>query len=159
MLTIRLQRVGRKNQAAFRIVLAEKQRAVKKQVVEILGHYNPRSKEFGVKDPERVKYWIGQHVQLSPTVHNLLIDKNLLAGEKVKSWRPKTKSAPAGEPAQAAAAKTDVPAPETAKTEEAPKPEETKPEEKPAAAAPAPEEKQPEAQAKSPEPEQPAKLA
>ncbi len=89
MLTIRLQRVGKKNQAAFRIVLAEKQRAVKKQVVEILGHYNPRSKEFGIKDPERLKYWVQQHVEISPTVHNLLIDKGLVAGSKVKAWKPK----------------------------------------------------------------------
>lgn len=91
MLTIRLQRVGKKNQASFRIVLAEKYRAAKKQVLEILGHYNPRNKDFAIKDPERLKYWIAQHVQLSPTVNNLLIAKGLLTGEKVKAWRPKKK--------------------------------------------------------------------
>ncbi len=72
-------------------MLAEKHRAVKKQAVEILGHYNPRTKEFGVKDPERVKYWIQKRVEISPTVHNLLIDKGLLVGQKVKAWKPKIK--------------------------------------------------------------------
>jgi len=93
MLTIRLQRVGRRNQAAFRIVLAEKHRHVKKKAVEILGHYNPRTKEFGIKDEEKLKYWIGQHVEVSPTVHNLFIEKGLVTGDKVKSWRPKIKKA------------------------------------------------------------------
>lgn len=145
MLTIRLQRVGKKNQAAFRIVLAEKQRAVKKLAVEILGFYNPRTKEFGIKNPERLNYWIGQHATLSPTVNNLLIDKGLLKGEKVKSWRPKAKAATAAEvPAKVEAAKAaetpaeagaQEPAPE-AKSEEA-KPEEKKEEPKPGTPAPA----------------------
>lgn len=94
MLTIRLQRVGKRNQPSFRIVLAEKHRAAKKLAVEILGHYNPRSKEFGLKDPERLKYWISKHVEVSPTVHNLLIDKGLLPGEKVKAWKPKKRQSP-----------------------------------------------------------------
>lgn len=103
MLIIRLQRVGRKNQPVFRIVLAEKQRAVKKQVVEILGHYNPRSKEFGLKSEERLKYWLSQQIEVSPTVHNLLVTKGLISGEKVKAWKPKkAKPSPAGEvPAKA----------------------------------------------------------
>ena len=120
MLTIRLQRVGKKNQAAFRIVLAEKQRSAKKQIVELLGHYNPRTKEFGIKVQARLDYWASQHVQFSPTVNNLLIDKGLLKGEKIKSWRPKAKPAPAGEvPAKAGiqsaeASATPSPAPPAA---------------------------------------------
>src|SRR3989338_5931215 len=91
MLTIRLQRVGKKNQPVFRIVLAEKHRAASKKALEILGHYNPRSKDFGVKNQERLTYWIGQHVEMSDTIHNLFIDKKILSGEKVKAWRPKPK--------------------------------------------------------------------
>ena len=124
MLIIRLQRVGRKNQPAFRIVLAEKQKAVKKEVVEILGHYNPRSKDFAVKDPERVKYWVGQHVQISPTVNNLFIDKGLLTGEKVKAWKPKAKKEEAKPETPAEAKKEEVAAPAIeAKAEEQPKTE------------------------------------
>ena len=102
MLTIRLQRVGKKNQPSYRIVLAEKHRSATKKIVELLGHYNPRTKEFGIKNEERLKYWISQHIELSPTLRNLLITKGMLQGEKVKAWRPKAKPAPAGEvPAKA----------------------------------------------------------
>ena len=90
MLTIRLQRAGRKNQPIFRVVLAEKHRSATKKVVEQLGIYNPRSKDFNVKE-ERVKYWIAQHVQLSPTVHNLFVTKKLIDSKKVKAWNPKAK--------------------------------------------------------------------
>jgi len=85
MLTIRLQRTGKKNQADFRIVLAEKEAPVKKKVVEVLGSYNPRKKNFQVKE-ERLKYWLEQRVQVSPTLQNLLITKNLFAGAKVKAF-------------------------------------------------------------------------
>lgn len=95
MLIIRLQRVGKKNQPSFRIVLAEKHRAAQKKVIEILGYYNPRTKDFGIKSEERLKYWLGQHVEVSPTVHNLLVAKGLLSEKKVRAWRPKKKKAKA----------------------------------------------------------------
>jgi small subunit ribosomal protein S16 len=104
MLTIRLQRVGKKNQASFRIVLAEKYRAAKKQVLEVLGHYNPRTKEFGVKNQDRLTYWVAQHAEISPTVRNLLITKGLLSGAKVKAWRPKVKKDATAETAATPAA-------------------------------------------------------
>lgn len=91
MLTIRLQRTGTKNRADFRIVLAESLRASNKKFLEILGSYNPRTKNFGIKNEERLKYWIGQNVSMSPTVKNLLIEKQLLTGKKVKAWSPKKK--------------------------------------------------------------------
>jgi small subunit ribosomal protein S16 len=91
MLTIRLQRTGTKNKPAFRIVLAEKERSASKKFQEVLGHYNPRTKDFGIKDQERLKYWVGQNVELSPTVNNLLIEKKLIEGKKIKAWAPKKK--------------------------------------------------------------------
>lgn len=91
MLTIRLQRVGRKNQPVFRIVLAEKHRAATKKTVEALGVYNPRSKEFTVRE-ERVKYWLEKRVPLSPTVHNLFVTKKLIDAKKVHAWQPKKKA-------------------------------------------------------------------
>lgn len=91
MLTIRLQRTGKRNQADFRIVLAEKEAPVKKKHLEVLGSYNPRKKNFQVKE-ERVKYWITQRVEMSPTVHNLFISKKLIEGVKVKAFNtPKKK--------------------------------------------------------------------
>ncbi|OGE88421.1 MAG: 30S ribosomal protein S16 [Candidatus Doudnabacteria bacterium RIFCSPLOWO2_02_FULL_49_13] len=96
MLTIRLQRTGTKNKSAFRIVLTEAHRAASKKVLEVLGHYNPRLKQFGIKDAEKLNYWLGKHVSVSPTVYNLLVDKKIVSGKKVKAWQPKKKE---GEPA------------------------------------------------------------
>jgi small subunit ribosomal protein S16 len=118
MLTIRLQRTGTKNRASFRLVLAQAYRAASKNALEVLGHYNPASKEFGVKDEARLKYWIAQNVKLSPTVHNLLVEKKFVTEKKVKAWQPKKKAkgeeaAPEAAAAQAEAPKAEAPATET----------------------------------------------
>ncbi len=126
MLTIRLQRTGKKNQADFRIVLAEKEAPVQKKFTEVLGSYNPRKKNFQVKE-ERVKYWLGQRVELSETVHNLFVTKGLVEGKKVKAFTiPKkpVEAAPASAPAAAETpaaveAPAETPAPEAAAAPEA----------------------------------------
>ncbi len=110
MLIIRLQRTGKKNQADFRIVLAEKTAAAGKKCVEILGSYNPVKKNFKVKE-ERIKYWISQRVEMSPTLHNLLVTNKLLEGSKVQAFKIKKKKEPAQVPkAQQQAPVTDQPA-------------------------------------------------
>ena len=109
MLIIRLQRTGKKNQADFRIVLAEKEAPVNKKITEVLGSYNPRKKVFKVKE-DRLKYWLGQKVSLSETVQNLLITKGLFEGKKVKAFTiPKKPVEPVVEkPADAPAVETPV---------------------------------------------------
>ena len=109
MLTIRLQRTGKKNQADFRIVLAEKESPVNKKVVEILGSYNPRKKNFQVKE-ERVKYWIAQRIEMSETVHNLFVTKNLLDAKKIKAFTIPKKPVEAVKPEAAAPAGAETPA-------------------------------------------------
>lgn len=148
MLIIRLQRTGKKNAPDFRIVLAQKTSSVSKKFVEILGSYNPRKKAFAVKNEERLKYWIAQHVEISPTVHNLLVSKNLLDAKKVKAFNTPKKKAEAVpvEPA-VVAAPADVPPVESAPAEPAPEPVVEAPKE-PASAEPTP--------AEQPAPEQPA---
>jgi small subunit ribosomal protein S16 len=111
MLTIRLQRTGTKNRPSFRLILAQAHRSASKNFLEVLGHYNPRSKEFGIKNEERLKYWIAQHVQLSPTVHNLLVSKKFIEAKKVKAWQPKKKETVEGEAAPAAPTATAAAAP------------------------------------------------
>lgn len=119
MLTIRLQRTGKRNQADFRIVLAEKTASAQKKFQEILGSYNPRKKNFQVKE-ERVKYWLGQNVEMSPTVNNLFVTKGLATGAKVKAFSvPKKEAAPetpaAAQPAaEAASAEAPVETPPAA---------------------------------------------
>jgi len=113
MLTIRLQRTGTKNKPAFRVVLAQAYRSASKRFVEVLGHYNPRNKAFGIKDEARLKYWLAQNVQVSPTVHNLLVEKKLVDAKKVKAWRPKIKPAAEQAAAEPAATPAAAPAAET----------------------------------------------
>ncbi len=99
MLIIRLQRTGKRNQADFRIVLAEKESHVSKKVTEILGAYNPRKKTFMVKE-ERLKYWLSTRVTASPTMHNLLVEKGLIKSPKVKAFKvPKKQVEPTTAPA------------------------------------------------------------
>jgi small subunit ribosomal protein S16 len=116
MLTIRLQRTGSKNRPSFRVVLAQAYRAASKNVVEVLGHYNPSSKIFGVKSEERLKYWLDQNVKVSPTVHNLLVEKKFITAKKVKAWQPKKKE----KTAEASAENPAAPAPEAAPATETP---------------------------------------
>lgn len=121
MLIIRLQRTGKKNQADFRIVLAEKTSPVQKKFTEVLGNYNPRKKTFTVKK-DRADYWLGQHVAMSPTVNNLFVTHGVITGPKVRAFStpkkpaekaPETVAAPASNaaetPAEASAAPAEVP--------------------------------------------------
>jgi len=88
MLMIRLQRVGRKNYAEFRVVVTEKTRAAKSSnYVELVGHYNPHDDSVTVNS-ERVLYWIQQGAQVSDTVHNLLVSQKVIEGKK-KNVLPK----------------------------------------------------------------------
>ena len=88
MLMIRLQRVGRKNYAEFRVVVTEKTRAAKSSnYVELVGHYNPHDDSVTINS-ERVLYWIQQGAQVSDTVHNLLVSQKVIEGKK-KNVLPK----------------------------------------------------------------------
>jgi small subunit ribosomal protein S16 len=83
MLMIRLQRVGRKNHAEFRLVATEKTRAAKSSsYVEHLGHYNPHT-DTVTFNTERVLHWIENGAQVSDTVHNLLVKEKIIKGEKI----------------------------------------------------------------------------
>lgn len=70
MLKIRLQRKGRKNRPFYRIVVAESVRAVQGKFVEIVGHYDPLSKEVVFKKEVVVKY-LKNGAQPSQTVARL----------------------------------------------------------------------------------------
>lgn len=94
MLKIRLQRTGRKNNSAFRVVLTDSKNSAKSgRFKEILGSYNLKSGEVIFK-PERVKYWISNGAQVSDTVHNFLVSQKLIEGKKknVLSKKSSTKS-------------------------------------------------------------------
>lgn len=88
MLKIRLQRIGKRGQAYFRVVVMEHTKKPKGKYLEDLGAYDPHKNEISV-DAERVKYWLSHGAQASPTVNNLLVDRGVIEGKKVQVWKAK----------------------------------------------------------------------
>lgn len=81
MLVIRLARTGKKKQAYFRIVVAEKQRAVSAKFVEILGNYNPHEKKL-VINKEKLEEYLKNGAQPSNTLAKVLKKE----GIKLPKW-------------------------------------------------------------------------
>lgn len=108
---IRLQRIGKKGQAYFRVVILEHTSRPKAEYLELLGTYNPHQKEFKVKK-DRIEYWISKGAQPSPTVNNLMVNYKVWNKEKMQSWKPKRKD----QKAQSAEAPKTESAPATPST-------------------------------------------
>ncbi|MBA3789289.1 30S ribosomal protein S16 [Patescibacteria group bacterium] len=82
MLMIRFQRIGRKNDPAFRIVVLEKTAGPKAgKYVALVGTYNPKTKVTNVQG-ENIKAWVAKGAQISPSVMNLLIKNGIYDGKK-----------------------------------------------------------------------------
>jgi len=91
MLVIRLFRVGKKNQPAFKIVVTDKKNPPRGgRFVEQVGFYNPLTKKKILKT-ERIKYWISVGAQPSATVFNLLVSEKVLEGDKIPSHKKSKK--------------------------------------------------------------------
>ncbi len=95
MLMIRLSRAGRKKNAYFHLVVAEKSKAVQKKYVEKLGQYNPHANkgegEFTFSK-DRVLHFIKNGAQLSQTVARMLSKQGLKeAGGFIKTRPSKPK--------------------------------------------------------------------
>lgn len=130
---IRFMRIGRKNQPSFKIVVTEKTKSsTGGRFVEDVGFYNPVTKEKILK-PERLKYWISQGAQPTPTISNLLISEKVTEGDKTPKHKlPRRQPAEeagkqpaAAAPAQAAPAtpvQAETPAPADPTPETQPKP-------------------------------------
>ena len=94
MLKIRLQRTGRKNDPAFRVVLTDSKNAAKSgRFQEILGSYNVKSGEVLFK-ADRIKHWMGNGAQVSDTVHNFLVKQNIIEGKKKNVLSKKSPTKP-----------------------------------------------------------------
>ena len=73
MLVIRMRKMGSKKRPFFRVVVTDSRIARDSSFVEIVGHYNPRTKPAKVEiDRERINHWVGKGAQLSDTVRTLL---------------------------------------------------------------------------------------
>ncbi len=76
MLTIRLTRIGKKNQPKYRLVLTDHTFPPKGKFIEILGSFDPRNEKIEIKK-ERVEYWLKQGSKVSQTVKELLKDQKV----------------------------------------------------------------------------------
>jgi len=114
---VRLQRIGKRGQAYFRVIVTEHTSRPKGKFLELLGTYNPHQKEFKVKK-DRIEYWISKGAQVSPTVNNLMVNYKVWNKPKMQSWKPKRKpqAEKAAEAPKAEAKKAEQPA-EAAKPE------------------------------------------
>ena len=82
MLSIRLQRVGRKGHAMYRLVVQESQRQpTSGRVIAFVGSYDPHTKEAKVQVELAQKY-LNNGAQPTPRVVKLL----KTAGVKMPSW-------------------------------------------------------------------------
>ncbi len=68
----------------YRLTIAENSRDTYGKALEILGSYNPHTKDLQAKK-DRIEYWLSVGAQMSPTVNNLLVEKKIIKGEKVKA--------------------------------------------------------------------------
>ncbi|MFA6547658.1 MAG: 30S ribosomal protein S16 [Candidatus Magasanikbacteria bacterium] len=86
MLAIRLQRIGKKKFATYRIIVSEKARDTQGNHLEQVGTYNPHAKENQfLPVVDRIKYWMSKGAVPSETIHNLLVTNKLIEGKKKKS--------------------------------------------------------------------------
>lgn len=77
MLKIRLSRAWKKNSPFFRLVLTEHAAAAKHWYKEVLGFFNPLTKEFKVNDLEKIKKYISNWAQFSEKVEKLMKVNNI----------------------------------------------------------------------------------
>ncbi|OMH40899.1 30S ribosomal protein S16 [Desulfurobacterium indicum] len=71
MVKIRLKKMGRKKLPIYKIVVAEGMSKRDGKAVDILGTYNPKSKELQI-DIEKAKEWIAKGAQPTERVAALL---------------------------------------------------------------------------------------
>lgn len=143
MLTMRLQRIGRKNEPHYRVVVTDSRNAPKSgKFIEIVGSYNPKLGNVQLAK-DRISHWIGNGTQMSDTVHNFFVDQGLVAGRKknklpkkhapIKEIVAETPAEPTPAPVVEEEVAVDDVIEETTETESAPEPEVTEtPEETPA---------------------------
>lgn len=119
MLKIRLQRVGRKHDPSFRVVLTDSKSGPQSgKYIEILGSYDARTNKAVLKTDE-IKKYIANGAQPSDTIHNLLIEHNVIEGKKVNALPKKSPIVSEKAEEETAAAPTPA-APAEASAESAP---------------------------------------
>ncbi len=104
MLTIRFSRIGKRKKPFFRIIISEKHKDTHGHYLELLGHYNPHTKDAVFKK-DRILYWIQKGATLSNSVFNLLVAHKVIESAAKRksvyiSGKRKTKKAAAAKGTQ-----------------------------------------------------------
>lgn len=81
MIIIRLQKVGKKHTATFRVVVTQKTAGPRRKYLELLGNLNRKTKAVSL-NKDRILYWISQGAQVSDSIHNLLVSQNIISSAK-----------------------------------------------------------------------------
>lgn len=90
MLKMRLQRVGKKHDPSFRVVVTDVRKGPKAgRPVDLIGNYQVKKSTVSI-DAEKAKLWMGRGVQVSDTVWNLLVSEGIVEGKKVNALPKKT---------------------------------------------------------------------
>lgn len=127
MLKMRLQRIGRRHDPKFRVVVTNATTGPKSNKhTEIIGFYDAKLGQVEIK-ADRATHWLSVGAQPSDTVYNMLVEKGVVKGRK-KNALPK-KTAPVKEVAAEETTEktpTEETASETQAASEEPKAEEVK---------------------------------
>lgn len=116
---VRLQRVGRKNDPSFRVIIVDSKEAAQSgKAIEVVGSHDARNDKTELK-ADRIKYWMSVGAQVSQTVHNLLVKKGMIPGKTIN-----VSSSKLGKKASAAVAATKAAEEKAQKEAEAKKAEE-----------------------------------
>jgi small subunit ribosomal protein S16 len=79
LLRIRLRRVGKKKQPAYRLVVADSKAPRDGAFVEVIGHYNPLTEPATlVIDEEKARSWLSKGAQPSEAVAKLLARQGII---------------------------------------------------------------------------------
>src|SRR3989344_8052269 len=82
MLAIKLQRIGKKKQPSYRIVVQPKRSKLNGRFIEDLGWYHPVTKKSQIL-VNRLEYWLKTGAKPTPTVHNLLGREGVIKAPKI----------------------------------------------------------------------------
>ena len=88
-----MQRVGKKHDPSFRVVLTDSARAARSgSVNEVLGFYSAKREQTKLSG-DKIKEWMAKGAQVSDTVHNILVKEKIIKGPKKNVLPPKKKTA------------------------------------------------------------------
>jgi small subunit ribosomal protein S16 len=94
LLRIRLRRVGKKKQPAYRLVVADSRAPRDGAFVEIIGHYNPRTEPATLEiDREKAESWLARGAQPSEAVARLLARQGIVEKAEEKAEKKAEKAA------------------------------------------------------------------